>query len=213
MRFASTHTLPLYRAIFAALLTLALLSGSIPFSALSASHSCSMPCCAGAEGGCATGACTGALLTSPKKIEEEKLCGAEEEGESKGGTHKAHAAIPAAETEESHHCDSDRKGATSDKTASTETQPSKASNEKQNGFITISTLAAPCSRDCCAVVNTSTQSRRGRESPLLPASMGAPPHAFISFSLYSPTLRAIASRYLKGLRGRAPPSLSSNSLA
>lgn len=213
MRIAPIHTLTLMRALSAALLTLALLSSAIPFIALSAAHPCSMPCCAGMEGGCATGACKDALFKSPKKIEEEKLCGAEDAGEAHGAAKNSHPPTQAKASENSDHCDSDKKEATPDRKETLTAESSEASSEAQTNVISARALAAPCPKDCCAGANTSTQTRRGRDSAIVSPTGGLHPPSFISLSFYALNLQPVYSAHLKRLRGRAPPSFISSNQA
>lgn len=139
-----------------------------------------MPCCA--EGGCSTGECNGALFKSKKK-EEEKLCGSEQ----------AHADA------KKHQLKQESKLRASAKLLSREQQANSAKARA---------LGAPCSSDCCAVANASTQSRRGREQALLSAAFETPKTSFISLSLDSENLAKVSSAHLKRLRARAPPNTS-----
>jgi hypothetical protein len=217
LRVVPIHILPLFRALSAALLTLALLSSAVPFAVLSASHSCSMPCCAGMEGGCSTGACKGALFKSPKKTEEEKLCGAEGASEAQGAAKKSHSMPPAEASAESAHCDSDKKEpakeSRSNKKETLRAQSPDASSAGQTNSISARAMASPCPTDCCAGASTSTQSRRGRDSALVSPLGRALPTSFISLSLYSLNLQPVLSAYLKRLKARAPPSILSSWLA
>ena len=206
MRVVSRHALPRIRAIAAALLTITVLSGIVPFSVLSASHSCSMPCCAGVEGGCSTGACKGALFKSPKKTEKaEELCGAEAHAVA-----KKRLASKAVDSGDADHCGSEKREAEAQQTATEAARPASSSGGKQPGFIYARSLSAPCSTECCAVVNLSAQSRRGRDSALASLSGTTQPPGFISLSLYSLNLPPIASAHLKRLKARAPPCLPLN---
>ena len=180
MPVATRHTLPILRAIAAALLLLALLSSAVPFTVLSAAHSCSMPCCA--EGGCTTGACGGALFKSKKK-EEEKLCGSEQ----------AHA---------------DARKHQQSKLHASARQLSLARGEKQANAVKARALGATCSSDCCALSNASTQSRRGREQALLPVAVASSKASFISLSTDSENPEKVSAAHLKRLRARAPPHTS-----
>jgi hypothetical protein len=205
LRVVSRHALPRIRAIAAALLTIVVLSGIVPFSVLSASHSCSMPCCAGSEGGCETGACKGALFKNPKKSEDkEELCGAEAHASKK----KSHAVAPAAASMSEDHCGSQKEEAAPEKAEAA--QPASSSGETLQSFVYASALGAPCSKDCCAVVTPSAQSRRGRDSTLASLSSAGGPPGFISLSLFCLNLQPIASAHLKRLRGRAPPGTPLN---
>ncbi|HEY0321041.1 MAG TPA: hypothetical protein VGC66_08825 [Pyrinomonadaceae bacterium] len=205
------------RALSAALLTLALLSSAIPFTVMSAAHSCSMPCCAGMEGGCATGACKDALFKSPvkrpKKVEEEKLCGVEDAGEAHGAAKNTHPPTKAKASEDSDHCDSDKKEVAPERKETLTAESSDASSEAQANVISVLALASPCPKDCCAGASTSTQSRRGRDSAIVSTAGGLPPPSFISLSFYALNLQPVYSAHLKRLRGRAPPSLISSNPA
>lgn len=203
------HALPFFRAFSAALLTLALLSGAVPFAALSASHSCSMPCCAGVEGGCSTGACKGALFKSPKKTKEEKLCGAEDMGEAHDAAKQSHAMPPAEAPAESEHCDTYKKEPARESTSNTKetgrAQSPEASSAEPTNVISARALSSPCPKDCCAGTSASTPSRRGRDSALVFTSGRALPLAFLSLSLCSLNLQPLLPAHLKRLKARAPP--------
>jgi hypothetical protein len=197
------------RALSAALLTLVLLSGIIPFTALSSSHSCAMPCCAGVEGGCATGACQGALFKAPRKApEEEKLCGAEDGAH--GAVKKAQAADEAKDSVEADHCGSRKEGRASKETKSSASQPSESATEQRINIITARSLAAPCGQDCCAATSPGTQSRRGRDSTPASLSGPLPTPAFISLSLYFLNPPPKGNAHPGQLRARAPPRLFSH---
>lgn len=214
---APSYALPLMRALSAALLTLALLSSIVPLAALSSSHSCSMPCCAGVEGGCATGACQGALFKSPKKSaekeeEEEKLCGAEITGKAHGAKKSGRKPKPSAlQSAEAGHCDTDREETASSKRAAVKRAPARApssttaSGKDKTGFISSRALAAPCGKDCCAAASTSTQSKRGRDTSLAFLSSRLAPPALSSASHYSLNLPFTSNAHLKRLKARAPP--------
>jgi hypothetical protein len=212
---APAHRLPLLRALSAALLTIALLSSAIPFTVLSAAHSCSMPCCAGDGGGCATGECKGALFRTRKKKEEEKLCGSEQASEAHGGAQKPHASTLVETNKEADHCRTDKKEAegklkpeSKGKLQASAKQSLATTIEEQANAIKARALAAQCSSDCCAAGSASTQSRRGRDSTLLSASGVSPRPSFIPLSLESENLEKVSSAHLKRLRARAPPVTS-----
>lgn len=196
-----------FRAISAALLMLALLSSAAPFTALSAAHSCSMPCCAGHDGACATGACEGGLFKSPKKQEEEKLCGAEDAHATLGAhSHEAHAAVDKTDTD---HCDSDKRESSKaerQRDASDENQ-TRSSENRTDATNNVSSLAvaAPCSNNCCGGSSAASQSRRGRDNTLVSASESTRPSALNSARLRAKNLTPVTSAHLKRLRPRAPP--------
>lgn len=201
----STTSSPL-RAIFAALLMLALLSTAVPFAALSAAHSCAMPCCA--EGACATGACQGALFKSKKKSEDEKLCGTEDAHQSHGAKkNPATTTTPAQTSTDADHCSSEEKETATGRRPNDQLE---SQTDKAN-LVSALAIASPCSKDCCAGASASAQSRRGRDAALLFALDRALPPAFISLSLYSQNLPPLATAHLKRLRARAPPVLSASS--
>jgi hypothetical protein len=168
------------------------------------------------EGGCSTGACKGALFKSPKKTEEEKLCGVEGAGEAHGAAKKSHATPTAEASTESDHCDSDKKEpakeSESNKQETLRARSPEASSAGQTDFISARALSSPCSKDCCAGASTSTQSRRGRDTALVYATGGSHEPSFISLSLYSLNLQPVRSAHLKRLKARAPPSIRSSSL-
>jgi hypothetical protein len=208
---APSYTLPLARALSAALLTLALLSSILPVAVLSSAHSCSMPCCAGVEGGCATGACQGALFRSPKKERaEEKLCGSEaafkSHGSKRRGQKPAHADAP----NDAGHCDSDEGKPVKSGAKATAARAQEASGEGRDGAISARAVSAPCSKDCCAVASPSAQSRRGRDSALPSLPGKSPPPDFVSLSLYLLNLQPDSSAHLRRLKARAPPRISSS---
>lgn len=219
VRPARIHSLTFFRALTGALLTLALLSGAIPFTVLFASHACSMPCCA--EGGCETGACDGALLTSTVKStqksmpEEEELCGAQVTGKARGGSAATtHEKISKAEaSHESGHCDGDEKDRVAEQKPKGAARAPVASENKRTGSFSAAALAAPCSKDCCAVASSFTNFRRGRDYAPVYIYGGLPPPSLLSLSLYSLTLQPVASAHLEGLGARAPPSLASSNPA
>jgi len=209
---APSYTLPLARALSAALLTLALLSSIVPVAVLSSSHSCAMPCCAGAEGGCATGACEGALFRSPKKErKEEKLCGSEEAYKSHGAKSGSKAA-DAPFQEDRDHCDSEGGGSIKGGAKATRAPSRKVAVEGERSRIYAGAMAAPCARDCCAAASPSAQSRRGRDSALCSLSGRSTPVDFASLSLYLLNLQPERGAHLKRLRSRAPPRIPSSSL-
>ena len=207
MRIARSNNFSPLRALFAALLTLALLSTAVPFTVLSSAHSCSMPCCA--EGGCATGACQGALFKSQKKSEDEKLCGAEDSHQAHGATKNSAPVHPVQAAANSDHCGSEEKETS---TASRPEAPLGRQTNKANQVSAL-VLASSCPKDCCAGASASAQSRRWRDAALLFALDRSLPLAFISLSIYSQNLPPFASAHLKRLRGRAPPTLPVTSLA
>lgn len=206
MRGTSLNTLIPSRALFAALLALALLHSVMPLAVISAAHSCSMPCCAGAEGGCSTGACSGAPFKNPKQTEEEKLCGVEDAHAAHGARKESHSQRPFKRPTKTVHCDED------EQESSTE-PPRKAANTvetRASRSISPLSLATPCPRDCCAGASSSMQSRRGRDAVALSSPHGALPSGFLSLSLYSGNLPLVASAYLKRLRARAPPTIAAS---
>lgn len=210
LRVAPSNNSPSFRHIFAALLTLAILSSAVPFAVLSAAHSCSMPCCAGSDGSCATGACKDALFKKPKKSEEEKLCGVEDAHQAHGATKNSAPAHPIQPSTSSDHCGAEEKN------TSQAHRPEASSGEEQTGqnnLVSALVLSSPCSNNCCAGASASTQSRRSRDSALFFAVDRALPPAFISLSQYSKNLPPVASAHLKRLRARAPPSLPTSNMA
>lgn len=215
MPVTPSYALPLARALSVALLTLALLSSIIPIAALSSSHSCAMPCCAGVDGGCETGACQGALFKSPKKEEkeEEKLCGSEAAYKSHGRARKARKAAPADSSVEADHCDSEHEKAETANQKATAARSEITAGERQSNSVSARVVAAPCAKDCCAAAGPSSQSRRGRDSALASLSGKSPPTDFVSLSHYLLTLQPASSAHLKRLKARAPPSIPSSSPA
>jgi len=164
-----------------------------------------MPCCA--DGGCSTGACDGALFPAPKKVEEEKLCGAEGSGKERAGNRQTHKRAPAAAQPDSDHCDSKQKEAGKREPA----KPAKVTPPGTANVIKARLVAAPCPKDCCATTGTYTQSRWGRDPVLAGAIAAHSARALIYSSLNSQYLPQSTSAHLKRLRGRAPPqSLQSN---
>jgi hypothetical protein len=211
LRAVRFNTSPFFRAIFAALLTLALLQSVVPLSVLSAAHTCPMPCCAG--GACSTGACHTSLFKAPKKSEEEKLCGTEDEARAHGRQNASHHSMPSPETAaESDHCNTDRDeenaGTASREVAGEENEGSPRTASPNQ--IQARTLAAPCSQDCCGGATLSTQSRRGRDAALFTAPGKLPQAGFISLSNYSRRLKPTAQVFLEQLRARAPPLQQAN---
>lgn len=211
MLVAPSYTLPLARALSAALLSLALLSSIIPVAVLSSSHSCSMPCCA--EGGCATGACQGALFRSPKKEkEEEKLCGSEAAFKSRDS--KAKRRNPSHDTisGDADHCHSDKVETVKGGAKATTARSQEATGKGSGRVVHTRAVAAPCAKDCCAAASPSTQSRRGRDSALASLPVKSPPADFVSLSLYLLNLQPNSSPHLRRLKARAPPDIPSSSL-
>lgn len=206
MRAAHSNISLSFRAIVAALLTLLLLSSAVPFTVLSAAHSCSMPCCAGAEGSCATGACKGALFKSHKKSEEEKLCGTEGAHQARGAKKISAPDHPDQATMDSDHCGAE------EKEPSTPGGP-EASREEQTAstnLVSARSLASPCPKDCCTAASASAQLRRWRDVALLLSLDRVLPPVSLSLSIYSQNLPPIASAYLKRRRARGPPLLLSS---
>lgn len=206
MLSAPSFTRPLIRALSAALLALAVFTSLVPFSVLSASHSCSMPCCASVEGGCATGACDGTLFKNPKKAgkEEEKLCGAVGE-RSHGATKKAHASTPSGAQTDDDHCGAEKDSPVDGSTHQNKYQSRTAPLDKRLKSHYVRSLAAPCSEDCCVAAISGTQPRRGRDSALAPLSGILPAPTGHSLSHYYLSLHFSSSGPLGRLRARAPP--------
>jgi hypothetical protein len=165
------------------------------------------------EGGCATGACKDALFKSPKKVEEEKLCGVDVAGKAHEAAKDSHPPTQAKASENSDHCDSDKKEAATERKKTLKAESSAVSSEAQTNVLSARALASPCSKDCCAGASTSTQSRRGRDSAIVSTTGGLLPFSFISLSFYALNLQPVYSAHLKRLRGRAPPSLISTNQA
>jgi hypothetical protein len=210
VRAVPSNLHPFFRAACAALLTLALLSSAVQFNALSAAHSCSMPCCAGVEGGCATGVCEGALFQSPKRPEEEEeeeeLCGASLTSKAHRDAKGARPPSSAGADGSSNHCDADSKETLK---ARQRAIPVEVNNGRHDLHSARALLAAPCPTDCCAGASASSHFRRGRDSALLNASKGAGGSPLSSLSQPSLNLTPAASAHLKRLRARAPPPLLS----
>ncbi len=206
MRAGRFNTSPFFRAIFAALLTLALVQSALPLAALSATHSCPMPCCAG--GACSTGACHTSLFKPQKKSEEEMLCGAEDKGRAHDHHKGSQHSMPSPEAS----ADSDQCN-TAGKEESAGTESSEATGVENEGSsratspnqIQARTLASPCSKDCCAGATLSTQSRRGRDAALFTPTGKLPQSGFNSLSIYSGGLKPTAQVFLEQLQARAPP--------
>ncbi|HKS27997.1 MAG TPA: hypothetical protein VJS44_09265 [Pyrinomonadaceae bacterium] len=203
------------RALSAALLTLAILSSALPLAVLSSSHSCSMPCCAGVEGGCATGACQGAIFKSPKKEEAvEKLCGSEEAFKSEAASKKREKKTPIDASHEADHCASEKEnGVTGGAKAKASGSSNEAYGERQGRTVSARAFTAGCAKDCCAAASPSTQSRRGRDSALANLPGKQPPADFVSLSLYLLKLQPERSAHLKRLKARAPPRTLSSTQA
>ncbi|HEX8175188.1 MAG TPA: hypothetical protein VF543_08720 [Pyrinomonadaceae bacterium] len=172
-----------------------------------------MPCCAGVEGGCATGACDGALFRSGKKeTEEEKLCGSEAAFKSHASKEKrpkpAHANAP----DDADHCASDKDKTVKGGAKATAASSSEASGEGRGGAVSARVISAPCAKDCCAAASPSAQSRRGRDSALASLSVKLQTVDFVSLSLYLLNLQPESSAHLRRLKARAPPSIPPFSL-
>lgn len=210
LRAARSNNFFSLRAVFAALLTLAILSSAVPFIVLSAAHSCSMPCCAGSDGGCTTGACKDALFKRPKKSEEEKLCGVEDAHQAHGAKRDSAFLHTVKASTNSDHCGSEENDTSQ---ARRPVASSGADETNKTDLVSALSLSSPCSNNCCAGASASTQSRRSRDSALLFAVDRALPPVFISLSQYSKNLPPVSSAHLKRLRARAPPTLLTSNTA
>lgn len=172
-----------------------------------------MPCCAGVEGECATGACQGALFRSPKKEkEEEKLCGSEAAFKAHDSKSRRQKSAHADANGDADHCDSDKDKPVKGGAKATTARSQEASGEGLGGAISARAVSAPCSKDCCAVASPSTQSKRGRDSALASLQGKSTPADFVSLSLYLLNLQPDSSAHLRQLKARAPPRIPSYNL-
>jgi hypothetical protein len=217
VRVLPFNTRFLLRATFAALSIFALLAAALPLNVLSASHFCSMPCCATDDGGCVTGACRDALFKRPRKkaqaektTQEEKLCGAQDAHNSHGSNReiKKSSATPKA-SGSSEHCDS----MAADSSEATESAETQTESYSSTDSVSALTASASCPKDCCAGASAYTSSRRVRDVAGPHALGGNLPCASISLARYTHNLPSISSAHLKRLKARAPPVLNSGKQA
>lgn len=182
------------KLVLATMLALALLSGSVPFTTISAAPMCTLTCCAGrlphAAGSCMGGACDTGLLRpkkSPKHAhnnialqEAEPLCGL--------------------------------KRITSLAIRPQNQDQSNTAGSEQSESVTAAVVITPCQPDCGGCVSGSTNQNRQRDTTALSHALRPRPPSSKQLAIASRefvnTLLVVCAQS----RPRAPPATFSSSL-
>ena len=194
------------RFLLATTLALALLSGSLPFTAISAAPMCTLTCCAGraphAAGSCMSGACDTGLFQHPKSSKHahsniafqgaEPLCGLG----SITGIAAGFGVTP---------------GGIAGRRTRDRTQ-SKSAGYEQSESVTAAVVVTPCQPDCGGCASGSTNQNRQRDTTALShAPRPRPPSSkqlAIASREFVNTLEVVCAQS----RPRAPPATFSSSL-